>query len=290
MTASQPQGRVFADSGLEAFSASLRAAMVRGPVSLALFEAILFAVKQVWAALFGIAMLALLLVSFLFWPDDAALARYDAITIGAVLLQLAMISFRLESWAEVRVICVFHAVGTLMEIFKVHGGSWIYPESAEAMLVVFGVPLFSGFMYASVGSYIARVWRLFDFRFDRFAPLWLQALLAVAAYVNFFSHHYTVDLRYALFAISALIYGPCVIWLRPDRRRRPLPLLLGLIFVAFLVWCAENLGTYARAWTYPAQDLAWSPVPLTKMGSWYLLMLIGFVLAATVRERDAPRA
>jgi len=38
-------------------------------------------------------------------------------------------------------------------------------------LRIMGVPLFSGFMYACVGSYMARVWRIFDFRFDRFPPL-----------------------------------------------------------------------------------------------------------------------
>jgi uncharacterized membrane protein YoaT (DUF817 family) len=33
------------------------------------------------------------------------------------------------------------------------------------------VPLFTGFMYAAIGSYIARCWRLFDFRFTRHPPL-----------------------------------------------------------------------------------------------------------------------
>jgi uncharacterized membrane protein YoaT (DUF817 family) len=277
-------------AGLESRLHGLRTALherfVRGPWSLAVFEFIAFGVKQAWACLFGGLMLVLLLASFLFWPDDATLARYDAITIGAVLIQIAMLAFRLESWAEARVIAVFHLVGTVMEIFKVHVGSWIYPESSQAFLVIAGVPLFSGFMYASVGSYIARVWRIFDFRFDRFPPLWLQALLAVAVYVNFFTHHYTVDVRYALFAASALIYGPCVIWFRPDAHHRPMPLLLGLVLVALFIWFAENLGTFAQAWTYPDQDGAWRPVSLAKLGSWYLLMLISFVLAAAVRGRE----
>ena len=263
---------------------------MRGPVSLALFEFVAFGVKQAWACLFGALMLLLLLSSFLFWPDDAALARYDAITIGAVLIQIAMLAFRLESWAEARVIAVFHLVGTVMEIFKVHVGSWIYPESADAILVIAGVPLFSGFMYASVGSYLARVWRIFDFRFARFPPLWLQALLAIAVYVNFFTHHYTMDIRYGLFAVSALIYAPCLVWFRPDEHHRPMPLLLGLVLVAVFIWFAENLGTFAQAWTYPDQDGAWRPVSIAKLGSWYLLMLISFVLVAAVRGRGTARA
>ena len=278
------------ETRLHALRAALHGRFVRGPWTQGLFEFIAFGIKQAWACLFGALMLVLLLATFLFWPDDAALARYDAITLGAVLIQAGMLTFKLESWSEARVIAVFHVVGTVMEIFKVHAGSWIYPGSADAVLVIAGVPLFSGFMYASVGSYIARVWRIFEFRFDRFPPLWIQAILAVAVYVNFFTHHYVIDIRYALFAASVLIYGPCVIWFRPDEAHRPMPLLLGLVLVALFIWFAENLGTFAQAWTYPDQDGAWRPVSLAKLGSWYLLMLISFVLAAGVRGRDGPRA
>ena len=267
----------------------LRGFVVQGPVTQALFEFVAFGIKQAWACLFGGLMLALLLASFLFYPNDAPLARYDAITIGAVLIQVAMIAFKLESWDEVRVICAFHVVGTVMEIFKVYAGSWIYPESRDAVLVIAGVPLFSGFMYAAVGSYLTRVWRIFQFRFDRFPPLWLQAILAVAAYLNFFAHHYWIDIRYGLFVASLVIYGPCVVWFRPDRAHRPMPLFIGLILVALFIWFAENLGTFAQAWTYPDQDGGWRPVSLAKLGSWYLLMLISFVLAAAVRERDTAQ-
>ena len=280
------------ERALHAVRTALHDRVVRGPVTGALFEFVAFGVKQAWACLFGALMLALLVASFLFWPDDSALARYDAITVGAVLIQIAMLALRLETLAEARVILVFHVVGTVMEIFKVHVGSWFYPEADAAVLQVMGVPLFSGFMYAAVGSYLARVWRIFDFRFDRFPPLWLQAILAVAVYVNFFTHHVVVDARWGLFAVSAFIYGPCVIWFRPDETHRPMPLLLGLVLVALFIWFAENIGTFARAWSYPGQELAWRPVHLAKLGSWYLLMLISFVLAAAVRggEDSARRA
>lgn len=261
---------------------------MRGPVTLALFEFLAFGIKQGWACLFGALMLGVLVASFLFYPADAALARYDVITLAAIAIQVVMIAARLESWEEVRVIAVFHAVGTAMEIFKVAAGSWIYPEAGQAVLVIAGVPLFSGFMYASVGSYLARVWRLFDFRFDRFPPLWAQGLLALAIYINFFTHHYTLDVRLGLFAVSALLYGPSIIWFRPDRAHRCMPLLLGLVLVALFIWFAENLGTYARAWTYPGQHEGWAPVSLAKLGSWYLLMIISFVLVAAVQRAGPP--
>ncbi|MFT6541863.1 MAG: uncharacterized membrane protein YoaT (DUF817 family), partial [Maricaulis maris] len=158
---------------------------MRGPWTLGVFEFISFGIKQAWACLFGGLMLAMLVVTFLWYPGDAALSRYDAITIFAVAIQLTLILTRLETLEEAKVIAIFHVVGTVMEIFKTQAGSWVYPE--DSLLRIAGVPLFSGFMYAAVGSYIARVWRIFDFRFDRFPNLWLQFALAAAVYINFFT-------------------------------------------------------------------------------------------------------
>ncbi len=253
---------------------------MRGPVTLFAFEFVSFGVKQAWACLFGGLMLGLLLVTYLVYPVDAPLPRYDFLTLAALAIQVGMLATRLETWEEARVILVFHFVGTAMEIFKTGAGSWIYPE--DSFLRIAGVPLFSGFMYASVGSYLARVWRIFDFRFVRFPPLWVQGLLAVAIYVNFFSHHYLPDSRLGLFLASALIYGPCLLWFRPDRHERSMPLVVGLVLVALFIWFAENLGTYARAWIYPAQNGEWQPVSIDKLGSWYLLMIISFVLVGAV--------
>lgn len=261
-----------------------RDAFVRGPVTQFAYEFLSFGVKQAWACLFGGAMVALLLATFLFYPDNAPLGRYDFLTLSALAIQIIMLATRLETWEEARVILVFHIVGTAMEIFKTGAGSWIYPE--DAFLRIAGVPLFSGFMYASVGSYIARVWRIFDFSFDRFPPLWLQGLLALAIYINFFSHHFIPDFRLALYAATVLIYGPCLLWFRPDETPRPMPLVVGLLLVALFIWFAENIGTFARAWAYPGQDGDnWSPVSLQKLGSWYLLMIISFVLVAAVHRR-----
>ena len=261
---------------------------VRGPVSAGLTEFVVFGIKQAWACLFGGAMLAVMLGTFLFYPATAPLARYDFLFLCALALQIGMLWSGLETWEEARVILAFHIVGTLMELFKTHIGSWIYPE--EAFFRLAGVPLFSGFMYAAVGSYIARVWRIFDFRFDRFPPLWLQGLLAIAVYVNFFTHHYTIDIRLGLYAATVLVYGPCVIWFRPDKDHRPMPLVVGLLLVALFIWFAENLATFARAWTYPDQHDGWRIVSIQKLGAWYLLMIISFVLVAVVHRQNDSKA
>ena len=267
---------------LHAEREALRARWVKGPWTLGLFEFVSFGIKQAWACLFGGAMLALLLATHFFYPEGAALSRYDFLVLAALAIQAALLISGLETWEEARVILVFHIVGTIMELFKTSAGSWIYPE--DSFLRLGAVPLFSGFMYAAVGSYLARVWRIFEFRFDHFPPLWLQGLLAAAIYLNFFAHHWTVDIRLGLFAATALIYLRTMVWFRPDRAHRPMPLLVGFFLVAVFIWFAENLGTFARAWAYPGQENGWKMVSLSKLGSWYLLMIISFVLVATVHR------
>ncbi len=264
--------------------AALHSRYVTGWKSQALFEFITFGIKQAWACLFGGLMLVMLVGTYLFYPADAALARYDFVTLMAVLIQVLMLLLKLETWEEVKIILIFHIVGTVMEIFKTHMGSWVYPEAS--VLQFMGVPLFSGFMYACVGSYIARVWRIFDFSFDRFPPLKWQVLLAVLVYINFFAHHYLPDIRWALFLGSAVLYGPGMIWFKADETHRPMPLIIGLILVALFIWFAENLATFARAWSYPNQEAGWHMVSLAKLGSWYLLMLISFVLVAALHAPE----
>jgi uncharacterized membrane protein YoaT (DUF817 family) len=250
------------------------------------YEFLLFGLKQAWACLFGGAMLALLVLTHWFWPAHAVLARYDFLVIAAISLQILMLATRLESWREARVILVFHVVGTVMEVFKTAHGSWIYPE--QSLVRIGGVPLFSGFMYAGIGSYIARSWRLMDVRFEHAPPAWAPWTLAILAYVNFFTHHYIIDLRWSLFALSALIWRRTWVEFTPDRKPRRMPLLLGIGLVALFIWFAENLGTFATAWVYPSQRHGWSLVPIGKIGAWYLLVILSMVLA-TIVHRPASR-
>lgn len=251
-------------------------------------EFLVFGFKQGWACLFGALMLALLLGTHLFWPDNAPIHRYDAITIGAVLIQLGMLAFRLEAPREAIVILIFHIVGTVMELFKTAAGSWQYPEGS--LLHIGAVPLFSGFMYAAVGSYIARIWRIFDIRFRHYPPLWTTWVLAAAIYVNFFAHHWLPDVRLGLFALTAVLFGRGWFYFTPDRTRRAMPFLLGFFLVAVFIWLAENIGTWANAWIYPSQDGGWHPVSLAKLGSWFLLMMISVVLVSLVHRPEPEPA
>lgn len=247
-----------------------------------------FAARQLSAAAFGALLLALIVVSRLFWPADALAPRYDALLIAAIGLQAALILGGWESWAEARLILLFHLAGTVMEIFKTAAGSWAYPE--PAYIALGGVPLFTGFMYAAVGSYLARAWRLFDLRFEGAPPFWAAAALAAAAYVNFFAHHFVWDARLILFAAAGWLFWRTWAQVRivgpgaeTELRAPFLALMLG---AATLIWAAENIATWAHVWLYPHQEAGWRPVALAKIGSWFLLALLSFVLVAAARRGD----
>jgi uncharacterized membrane protein YoaT (DUF817 family) len=257
-------------------------AEARGRAAHFAYEFIRFGVKQAWACLFGALLLGLLIATHFFYPKGAIVARYDFLVVAAVMIQIVMLVFRLETLEEAKVILVFHIVGTVMEIFKTSVGSWIYPE--PSFLRIGGVPLFTGFMYAAIGSYIARCWRLFDFRFTRHPPVWALGILSAAIYANFFAHHYTWDIRPVLFATAIVLIGPCTIYYKIWKTHRHMPLLLGLALVALFIWFAENIGTFTAAWAYPHQRHGWEMVGLGKLGSWFLLMLISYTLVAALNR------
>ncbi|MGO4237272.1 DUF817 domain-containing protein [Pseudarthrobacter sp. YAF2] len=264
-----------------------------------LTEFVVFGLKQGWACIFGAALLAVLLAARLWYPDTAVLARNDFLTLAAVVIQVLMVAFKLETLKELRVIVLFHLVGTVMELFKTDVGSWSY--GAEGFLRVGAVPLFSGFMYAAVGSYMVRVYRLFDLKFAAYPRRWITAILAGAIYANFFTHHYIWDLRWVLLAAVVIVYGRCVMHFRVFRREFRMPLAVSFLLVALFIWIAENIATWSGAWLYPSQVAGWHPVGLEKLVSWFLLMLISVVLVAWVykpqppetdngRRRDVPSA
>src|SRR3954447_17766847 len=100
-----------------------------------------------------------------------------------------------ETGREVGVIFGFHLVGLALELFKVRQGSWSYPDTGRASIG--GVPLYSGFMYAAVGSYVCQAWRRFDLRITGYRPCATSAAAAMV-YLNFFTEHAVADLRLPL--------------------------------------------------------------------------------------------
>lgn len=266
------QGRVFGS----------RFADAHGVWARWLYELIVFGVKQAWCTLFGALLLVLLLVTHFVYPADAWLARYDVLVIASVLIQVALLATHMETKEEGKIILIYHLVGTIMELFKTQVGSWHYPE--DNLLRIAGVPLFSGFMYAAVGSYIARVWRLFAFRFSTYPRRRWTILLAMLVYINFFSHHVLPDARWLLIGAIVLLYGRTWVYFRIDREARRMPLIVGFALVTVFIWIAENIATYAQAWNYPSQEEQWHMVGWEKLGSWFLLMNISFVLVTLINK------
>lgn len=251
-----------------------------------LWEFFLFGFKQAWACLFGGVLLALVLLTKLYWPPHAWLARYDFLFLAAVTIQILLLILRMETVREAKIILLFHVIGTFMELFKTSVGSWVYPENN--FLRVGHVPLFSGFMYASVGSFLARVTRILDMRYTRFPGKKITVFLAILIYANFFTHHFIPDIRIPLFVFVAIAFGPTWVYYRPFRKFRRMPLLLGFALVALFIWAAENIGTFANIWVYPHQQHGWQHVHFAKLGSWFLLMIISFILISLVHTPRLP--
>jgi uncharacterized membrane protein YoaT (DUF817 family) len=258
--------------------------MARRRWTSAIYEFIRFGVKQAWACLFGGIAVALMLLTWRFYPASAWLPRYDFLFLCMIAVQVALLASRLETWEEAKVILVYHLVGTAMEIFKTSVGSWIYPEPNFVRIA--GVPLFSGFMYSCIGSYLCRAWRLFDFRSTRHPRRLHLIALSLAIYANFFADHYGLDVRLVLFAAAALLFGRTTIYYRAWHRDRSMPLLLGLFLVSLFIWLSENVGTFTRTWLYPSQQHGWAMVSFGKLGSWFLLLIISYTLVSLI---NAPR-
>lgn len=235
-----------------------------------------FGIKQAWAALFGGLMLGAIIITSA--VDLPGLSRYDWLFVFAIALQLGMLVAKLEKPHEVITICLFHLVGLGMELFKTSSsvGSWSYP--GNAFFMIGNVPLFSGFMYAAVGSYIARSWRILNLSFSNYPPRAATVILALAIYGNFFLNHYIYDLRYILFVGLLVLYGKVWVTYTINRTVRRMPLLLGFMLITIFIWLGENIATYSNAWLYPAQIEQWHIVGVQKLGSWLLLMVISFIM------------
>jgi len=247
---------------------------------------VMFVLKQGWAALFGILFLAALILSRLVWQADWWLSRYDALFIFAVAAQVVFLWLRLEDWAEVKVIALFHLTGTVMEVFKLAQGSWDYPDTG--IFEIGGVPLFSGFMYGCVGSFMARVIRIFHMQFAPYPPFWATVALAAAIYANFFTHHFIPDIRWALFAATVVLFWHTRIWFFPDVNPYWMPLPLAALLSAVFLWVAENVGTLTQTWMYAGQG-QFDLVTFGKLGSWYLLLYVSFVTVTLVTRKALVR-
>lgn len=245
-------------------------------------EFLVFGAKEATSCVFAGSFLFLLAVSgHIHIPG---LNRYDFLFLSAIAIQIVLVSVRLENWREVAVLSLFHLIGMGLELFKtspeIH--SWSYPE--PAFFRIRTVPLYSGFMYASVASYIMQAWRRFDLRISNFPPFWMAVSVCAAIYANFFTNHYMIDLRWPLAAAVLVLFWRTRVHFTTTVKERSMPLAFSFVLIGFFIWVAENIATFFGAWVYPNQAQQWAIVGPAKISSWMLLVIISFIIVASLKE------
>jgi len=104
-------------------------------------------------------------------------------------------------------------------------------------------------------------------------------------YVNFFTNHFVPDVRWVLIPLVCIFF-----WKTHTRftvvegKRRWMPLNVAFFLIAFFIWIAENISTYLGAWQYPDQVHVWNVVSTNKITSWFLMVIISFIIVAYLKH------
>lgn len=249
--------------------------MMRG-----LKQLIYFGWEQALSCVFPVVIFASLAITKM--VELPLFPRYDWLLLICLLMQWVMVRTGLETMDELKVITVFHLIGLVLELFKVHMGSWSYPE--DGYTKIFGVPLYSGFMYASVASFLCQAWRRLEVELVNWPPFLVVVPLSAAIYLNFFTHHYWIDIRWYLSGLVLIVFWKSWVLYKVNGIKYRMPLALSFVLIGFFIWIAENIATYFSAWEYPNQRDAWSLVHLGKVSSWLLLVIVSFLIVATLKR------
>lgn len=239
-----------------------------------------FAYQQALSCVFPVIIFLTLAVSKSI--EIPLLHRYDFILLVCLIAQIVLIATNFETIDELKVICVFHVIGLVLELYKVHMGSWTYPEDAWSKIG--GVPLYSGFMYASVASYMCQAWRRMDLQLGSWPIQWIVIGLGAAIYLNFFTHHFIIDLRWIIKGLIVLVFLKTTIYFSLQKKRYRMPLVLSFLLIGFFIWVAENIATFFGAWQYPNQQQQWELVHVSKISSWLLLVIVSFMIVAQLKH------
>lgn len=253
-------------------------AFLRGSLS----DLMRFVGKLALALLFPVSIFAALAVTRSLAFPLLGLYRYDFLLLLFLGVQVLLVVSGLESVAELKTITWFHLLGLALELFKVRAGSWAYPEPAWTKIG--GVPLYSGFMYASVASFLIAVWHRLHLRLEGWPSVYAVAGLGAAIYLNFFTHHFVQDVRWLLIlGVFFLFFRSRAVVVNTTKPRQ-VPLVASFLGLGFFIWVAENIATFFGAWAYPNQTQGWQMVHLSKINSWFLLSIISFMLVAELKR------
>ena len=252
-----------------------------------MYEFLIFGLKQARSCIFAGSFFVLLFLSN--YIPLFGLPRYDFLFIAAVLIQVILYLTKIETKDEVKVIFLFHIIGLVLELYKTSPGvgSWSYPE--EGFFKILTVPLYSGFMYAAVGSYISQAWRIMKLQMVNYHHYALSVVLGVLIYLNFFTHHYIYDFRIFLILAVFALFWKTKVYFTVTNKVRSMHMNVAFLLIAFFIWVAENISTYLGAWEYPDQVHVWTVVSTSKITSWFLMVIISFIIIAYLKHVKEQR-
>ena len=162
--------------------------------------------------------------------SSRSIHRYDFIFLAAVVFQLFLLLFKLETWREAIVIVVFHIVATIMELFKTSDAIplWIYPGTIflvlvtcrylQALCIVLSVVTWLG-----CGVFLISNIRHIKLGYTLY--WWWRFILVF--------HHFIMDFRWWLMLATAVLRRT-TIYFKIITQYRHMPLLLGWFLVALL--------------------------------------------------------
>jgi uncharacterized membrane protein YoaT (DUF817 family) len=168
-----------------------------------------------------------------------------------------------------------------MELFKVRVGSWSYPEFAWTKIA--GVPLYSGFMYAAVASYLCQAWRRFDLELKNWPPGIAARISGALIYLNFFTNYFIPDLRYFIGIGILILFRKSWVIFHIETKAYRMPVVLSFLLIGFFIWLAENIATFLGAWKYAYQHKTWTIVNYQKISSWAFLVIVSYIIVAELK-------
>jgi uncharacterized membrane protein YoaT (DUF817 family) len=241
----------------------------------------IFGFKQAAACMFAGSFFLVLFISN-HW--SAGLPRYDFLFIAALVIQFILYFTGLETKDEVKVIFLFHLIGLVLELYQTRPSmqSWIYPEPAFFKLAT--VPLYSGFMYSAIGSYLSFAWKFMKVELIGHKSYILSLVLCAFIYINFFTNDFFYDFRWWLILAVFIFYWRTKVHFTVTTKQHSMPLAVAFMLIAFFIWIAENISTYLGAWQYPDQVETWHAVSPTIATSWFLMVIISFMLVAFLKH------
>ena len=244
-------------------------------------ELALFTIKQAKSCIFPVSIFSVLFISN-FWVPNF-LHRYDFILLCLVIIQTIFILLKQETKQELLVIFSFHFFGLFFEIFKVNQGVWSYPE--DAIFKIFQVPVYSGFMYAAVATYVIHAWKNLKLQLLNWPQTKYVLVISSIIYLNFFTNHYIYDFRWVIIVAIIFLFKKTSFNFQVGEKVRNISASLSFLLISFFIWMAENISTLLKAWQYPHQSDAWSVVDIRIISSWFLLVIFVVTLTITLSQK-----